>query len=75
MKEEVTANTCVNCGALQGNWFVMEYLIGMEVEGQKMDELVDMTLSNDLKFEDLLIEREELASYTILRNNYVAKCH
>ena len=57
---EDIANTCINCGALQGNFFLAEELLLKKADGQNMDELVDITLSNDLKPDDLQIERGEL---------------
>ena len=41
----------------------MEDLIEMESEGTDMNELVDLTLPNDLGFEDLPIGKEELQTY------------
>lgn len=33
-QEKVIANTSIKCGALQGNWFIMEDLLLMKAEGQ-----------------------------------------
>ena len=63
MEEEVTANICVNCGALQGNWFIMEDLIKMKVEEEDMAELVDTILPINLEIEDIPIEKEDLKPF------------
>jgi 5-methylcytosine-specific restriction endonuclease McrA len=57
---EDVANTCINCGALQGNFFLVKELLLKKADGQNMDELVDITFPNDLEPEDLQIERGEL---------------
>ena len=49
---EVIANTCVHCGSLQGNWYVMEDLLEMP-NNKNMNELIDIVLPNNLTFEDL----------------------
>lgn len=59
MGTEVIANTCVHCGSLQGNWFIMEDLIEMATEGREMNELIDLVLPINLTFEDLHIENKE----------------
>jgi len=49
---EVIANTCVHCGSLQGNWYVMEDLREM-VDYENVNRLIDIVLPNNLVFEDL----------------------
>lgn len=49
---EVIANTCVHCGSLQGNWYVMEDLLEMHYN-ENMNDLIDIVLPNNLTFEDL----------------------
>ncbi|MCK4483016.1 HNH endonuclease [Candidatus Bathyarchaeota archaeon] len=56
-REEVIANTCVHCGSLQGNWFIMEDLINMAYNRDM--KLIDLVLSNNLTAEDLHINRED----------------
>ena len=65
LEKEVIANTCVNCGALQGNWFVRDDLLKMrmaeEYESKTiMSKIIDMTIQNNLVFDDLPIEKDEL---------------
>ncbi|MBW2984060.1 HNH endonuclease [Candidatus Woesearchaeota archaeon] len=60
MESEVIANTCINCGALQGNWFIMEDLMYMKSSNVDMDKLIEISLPNNLRFEDLRIEKEAL---------------
>ena len=61
--EEVIANTCVHCGALQGNWFIMEDIIEMKASGLDMNKLVEKKLKNTLAFEDLPFEKEQLSAH------------
>lgn len=58
---EVIANTCVHCGSLQGNFFIVEDLIdmGAEPNGENMSELIDIVLPNNLAPEDLGFEKGE----------------
>ena len=57
-EEEVIANVCVNCGALQGNYYIGESLFEMEMEEIDMDKYIDITIPNTLQFEDLAFEDE-----------------
>ncbi len=34
MKQEVIANTCIHCGSLQGNFFILEELVEMASSGE-----------------------------------------
>jgi hypothetical protein len=63
METKIVANTCIYCGALQGNWFVMEDIIQMRSSDFDMNKLKEKEIPNPLKFEDLLIEKEELNPY------------
>ena len=58
MGREVIANTCIHCGSLQGNWFVMEDLLELPYEVD-MNSLIDLNLTNNLTTEDLHIKVEE----------------
>lgn len=60
---EVIANTCTNCNALQGNWFIMEDIIEMRSNSINMNKLIDLKLPNNLKFEDLPIDKDELGPF------------
>lgn len=61
MGEETIANTCIHCGALQGNWYVRDVLIDiMSPEDVALDKLIDKRLTNNLEFEDLHIDRKDL---------------
>jgi len=66
-EETVTANTCRNCDALQGNFYIGHDLFEMECEGDVLDERIDMTIPNDLKTEDLYraASDEEFSPYEI----------
>jgi len=66
--KEVMANTCVNCGALQGNWFVGEDLLEMRMAEECehktiMNKRIDTTIQNKLVFEDLPIEKDDLGTH------------
>ena len=63
MGSEVITNICINCGALQGNWFMMEDLLEMKCSDINMNKLIDIKLPNTLKFEDLPIDIEELKPF------------
>lgn len=63
MGSKVVANTCIHCGSLQGNWFVMEDLIEITTEGKDMEKSIDLILPNILTVEDLSIEKEGLRPY------------
>jgi len=65
MGTEVIANTCVHCGSLQGNWFVGEDLIEMATDGVDMNKLVDLVLPNNLTFQDLPIEKQEISPFRV----------
>lgn len=52
MGTEVIANTCVHCGSLQGNWFIVEDLIDIIYE-RNMNELINIVLLINLTVEDL----------------------
>jgi len=56
-REEVIANTCIHCGSLQGNWFIMEDLIDMAYNRDM--KLIDLVLPNNLTAEDLRLNRED----------------
>lgn len=58
LDEEVIANTCINCGALQGNYYIGEALLEIELNDKNMEELVDSTIPNRLQYEDLGFEEE-----------------
>ncbi len=61
MEKEMTANTCIHCSALQGNWYVIDALIDiMSPDDVDMDKLTDKRLLNNLEFEDLPIDRKDL---------------
>ena len=60
--KEVIANTCIHCGALQGNWYVRDALIDMMSPCDNMSKLIDKRIPNNLEFEDLSIDRKELES-------------
>ena len=62
MDKEVIANTCIHCGALQGNWYVKDALIDIMSPGDDMSKLIDKRIPNNLEFEDLSIDRKELES-------------
>lgn len=65
MEKEVIANTCIHCGALQGNWYVRDSLIDiMSPENVNLDKLTDRRLHNNLEFEDLSIDRKDLEPST-----------
>lgn len=59
MGKEVIANTCVNCGSIQGNSYIRKDLDEMAADGKDTNELIDLVLPNNLTFEDLPIEKEE----------------
>lgn len=59
---QVIANTCVHCGSLQGNWFILEDIIDM-VYSQDMNELIDIVLPNNLTVEDLPFSVNELKPF------------
>jgi len=60
MDEKVIANTCIHCGALQGNWYVGDDLFDMKSSGNDIAKLIDKRIPNNLEFEDLSINRKEL---------------
>jgi hypothetical protein len=60
---EVIANTCVHCGSLQGSWFIIEDIHEKEAEGEDMNKMIDIVLSNKLTPEDLLIQKGSPKSY------------
>jgi len=52
--EEVIANTCIHCYALQGNFYVGQDLFEMRCEEVDLDKLIDIMIPNELKPVDLL---------------------
>jgi len=60
MDEEVIANTCIHCGALQGNWYVRDALIDIMSPCDDMTKLIDRRIANNLEFEDLSIDKKDL---------------
>jgi hypothetical protein len=53
-REMVIANECIHCGALQGNWFIMEEIL--ELVYTDMEKLIDKKIPNMLSEEDFDIE-------------------
>jgi hypothetical protein len=53
MKEEVIANTCIHCGALQGNWYIMEDIVEMEAGEIDFSKMIDTKIKNNLSIRDL----------------------
>jgi hypothetical protein len=64
--EEVIANICTHCGELQGNFYISEELLNLRYEG--IDNFIDIVLPNNLKIEDLDIDREDpmLQEYEVI---------
>lgn len=58
--EKVVANTCIYCGALQGNRYVRNDFFDMKSSGDDIAKLIDKRIPNNLEFEDLSIDRKEL---------------
>ena len=58
MGKEVIANTCIHCGSLQGNWFVMEDLFDI-VYSVNLSDFFELPLPNNLTPEDLTGGRRE----------------
>jgi len=58
MEQEIIANTCIHCGNLQGNWFIGEEII-LDIIYQGLDNFLDIILPNNLKIEDLDINKED----------------
>jgi 5-methylcytosine-specific restriction endonuclease McrA len=56
---EVTANTCIHCGSLQGNWFTAEDLFEKLSSEDDMNKLIDTLLPNNLSYSDLLTDPED----------------
>ena len=53
-EERTIANVCTCCGALQGNWHVMEKIVEMESDEVNFEELVDLVVPNTFDFEDFV---------------------
>ncbi len=65
MDKEVIANTCVNCGALQGNWFIGMDVLEMLAAGLDMNKLIEKRLENTLELKDFPFDKKEFAPYHV----------
>lgn len=55
--QQVIANTCMHCGALQGNFYIIEDLIELAEDETDMEKLIDLILPNDLTLEDVNVRK------------------
>ena len=60
----VVANSCVNCGAFQGNLQVAEDILELLTDEAGMQGMVDTWVANRLTLNDLAVTREELPGPT-----------
>ena len=58
MKEEVIANVCINCGELQGNYYIWDELIDDIVDCLDLNQYLIDTINIKLSPEDLGIEND-----------------
>lgn len=70
MGREVVANTCVECQAIQGNWFVMEELIEFEAIGS-LENQKDTFLSIHLNRKDLKFDEPIEEMFVRLREGHI----
>lgn len=57
-KRKVIANTCIHCGALQGNFFIAEDLL-FKFNEEGPENLIDRTIPNIISVDNLPIERSD----------------